>query len=157
MSSTSGGAARASAGTARYTSIQAQAPQSHAEQLQKVCGESGSAAYTDVCIKAYAADCQADVHAIAYVLDTVSKKSSANADKRNQSLSDKVVEYEMAIKAALAKDCEVALGRDAKGQGLARMEVSIAKARTQLEALQVRMAGHKVAAFVVSIQYVQRA
>jgi hypothetical protein len=139
ISSISGTAARASVETTRYTSIQAQAPQSHAEQLQKVCGESGSAAYTDVCIKAYVANRQADVNSIAHVLDTVSKKSSANADKRNESLSDKVVEYETAIKGAIAKECEVALGRDAKGQGLARMEVTIAKVRTQLEALQVRI------------------
>jgi hypothetical protein len=73
-SSTSGGSARASAGTGRYTSIQSQAPQAHAEQLQKICSESGSAAYSDVCIKAYAADRHADVNTIAGVLETVTKK-----------------------------------------------------------------------------------
>lgn len=137
VKSGSGVVARASAGVARYTAIQAQAPQAIAEQLQKVCEETGSGAFSDACIKAYASDRQADVDTLTAILKAATSKSSAGTDERNQTLCDKVEKFEIAIKAALAAGKEVALSKDAKGQGLERMEKSIAKTAGQLEALQV--------------------
>lgn len=111
----------------------------NAEQLQKVCSEPGSGAYTDSCIKAYAAERQADVNTVAAVLDIVTRKSasSSKTDKRNETLCDKVADYESAIKLALASGREVGLSRDAKGQGLARMVAQVERTRIQLRAFKV--------------------
>lgn len=137
VKSATGVVAKASAGVLRYNTIQSQAPQAIAEQLQKVCEEAGSGAYSDACIKLYAGDRQGDVDTLSAVLKAATGRSSAGTDERNLTLVDKLDKYENAIKVALAKGAEVALSKDAKGQGIARMEASIAKTRVQLEALQV--------------------
>lgn len=135
--SASGAAPRASAGTTQYNSIQAQAVGSIAEQLQRVCNKPGSGAYTDATIKAFAADRQEDVKAIAAASDMATRKTPITADSRNKTLLDKVLSYESAIKVALANGKTVALNKDERGKQLDRMATAISVSVAQMVALQV--------------------
>jgi hypothetical protein len=143
VSSMSGETVRASAGATRYKSIQSHAPATIAEQLQRVCSEPGSGAYTDVSIKGYATDRQADVDAIATVLNTVTKKTSVTltvtSDNRSKTLLDRLLDYERRIKVALASRKEVDFNRDESGKGLERIVAAITSARAQVEGIQVNL------------------